>query len=242
MPSVRVHLSPGGVSEKELTGGVAVVVDLLRASTTMTHALGAGAREIVACESIEEAREVARGLAREEFLLGGERGGVRIEGFDLGNSPAEYTGARVRDKTIVFTTTNGTIALHRSLSATRVVVGCFANLSAVAGLAAASGLNIHIVCAGIHGRPCREDSICAGAMVAKLCEGGYECADAETAIAREMWAGVTSLIDALRASEGGQNLISVGLGSDIGICAAADCTEVVPEWDKGSGLVRGAAS
>src|SRR3954451_18736813 len=104
MEPLRVHLAPRLVEPSALTGGFVLVVDLLRASTTIVHALAAGAASVVPCAEINEAKSTAAAIPG--ALLGGERAGVRIEGFDLGNSPAEYTPDRVRGRTIVFTTTN----------------------------------------------------------------------------------------------------------------------------------------
>ena len=101
------------VDEAELADGLVVVIDVLRASTTLITALAAGAREIIPCVEVEQARDEAAQFAADEVLLAGEREALPIEGFDLGNSPAEYTPEQVAGKTIVFTTTNGTHALAK---------------------------------------------------------------------------------------------------------------------------------
>src|SRR4051812_17592854 len=107
-PEVYVHFLPDLVPPGALRGGVAVVVDVLRASTVMIHALAAGSKEVVPCLEIEEARQVKARLPAGTALLAGERHGRPIEGFDLSNSPAEFTAEACRGRTIVLTTTNGT--------------------------------------------------------------------------------------------------------------------------------------
>jgi 2-phosphosulfolactate phosphatase len=146
-----------------LAGTTAVVIDVLRATTTIVTALAAGAREVLVCRAIEEARQRATRLPGERRILGGERGGLRIRGFDLGNSPSEFTPERVAGKSIVFTTTNGTRALLHCRHAKRVLLAGFVNLSAVAKALEAEK-EIHLVCAGTRGEISREDALLAGAL------------------------------------------------------------------------------
>ncbi|HYW81106.1 MAG TPA: 2-phosphosulfolactate phosphatase, partial [Thermoguttaceae bacterium] len=112
-PTLNVYALPRLVDPEKLAGGTAVVIDVLRASTTIVHALESGAREIIPCSDVGEARAIASQLSAGEFVLGGEREGLPIDGFDLGNSPSEYLPHRVEDKAVVFTTTNGTRAISQ---------------------------------------------------------------------------------------------------------------------------------
>src|SRR5438132_9688378 len=123
------HFLPTLMDPDELRDGTAVVIDVLRASTTICHALAAGAREVIPCLEVEEARRVAADNSGSRPMLGGEREGVRIEGFDLGNSPGEYRPDTVGGRTVVFTTTNGTRAMLGCRSARRVLIGSFVNFS-----------------------------------------------------------------------------------------------------------------
>ena len=129
-PEVFVHLLPSLIPPGSLRGGVAVVVDVLRATTVMVHALAAGCEAIIPCAEIDQAKAVAAVLPPGSALLAGERGGVPIAGFDLGNSPGEFTPEACRGKTLVMTTTNGTRAILASLEAERVYIASFANLRA----------------------------------------------------------------------------------------------------------------
>ncbi len=110
---VRVHLTPERLTPEQLTQSVAVVIDVLRATTTIVYALAAGCCAVWPIEEVEEARRVAGQMRAGRVLLGGERDGVPLQGFDLGNSPGEYTCARCKNSTLVLTTTNGTRALLR---------------------------------------------------------------------------------------------------------------------------------
>src|SRR5262245_1177144 len=127
MPPLNTYLLHTLADPDQLAGGIAVMIDVLRASTTINQALAAGAKEVLPCLEIDDAQRLAAELPAGTYLLGGERRGGKIEGFDLGNSPSEYSPANVAGKSIVFTTTNGTRAIHTSRLAHAVLVGSFTN-------------------------------------------------------------------------------------------------------------------
>lgn len=236
-----VHFLPVTLTEENLHGSVAIMVDLLRASTTMTTALAAGAKTIIPCETIEQAREAASAYPPGTVVLGGERGGVRIEGFDFGNSPADYISATVGGKTVVFTTTNGTKALVKAQAAERTVVGAFVNLAAVSQFAVEQGRSIHIVCAGTNGQVTREDVLCAGA-IANACQESYNTAGQEIErtdaahIAIDCYRMVAdNLHDAVCESIGGRNLRRLSFGADIRLACEIDRIPIVPEYHPNTG-------
>src|SRR5262245_9964536 len=169
---VQVHLLPELAPHGALAGGVAVVIDVLRASTTIVHALAAGCRAVRPCLEVEEARQLAGGMRVGRVLLGGERGGAPLPGFDMGNSPREYTAPVCRGTTLVLTTTNGTRALLRAAEAARVLVAAFVNYSAVCEQLRQEARPLHIVCAGTAGSVSLEDTLLAGALVDFLCQVG----------------------------------------------------------------------
>jgi len=246
MPSLTVHFCPAHTTPQELAGGVVVVIDILRASTTIIAALAAGAKEVVPCLEVSDAMEAA---ARQQgpVVLGGERGGVKIAGFALGNSPAEYTPASVGGKTVVFTTTNGTRALMQCLAASRVLIGAFVNLSAVVRQLV-SATKIHLLCAGTDGHITREDVLFAGAVADALQQRAnhvFQCND-EAQIAVEAWRGAfasqpadaKSLAPLLCASRGGINLIELGYKGDIDLAAQIDKLAIVPRLDPVAWAIR----
>ena len=247
MPTAQVHLLPDLVAEENLAGHTAVVIDVLRATTTIVHALAAGAKQVIPCLTVEDARAAAVRLAHEKVLLGGERQGVRIEGFDLGNSPTEYTPATVGGRTIVFTTTNGTRAMMRCRQAGQVLLAAFANRSAVLA-ALATEPAVHIVCAGTGGVITREDVLVAGSLIAGLISrsAAWELND-EAAIARDAWLAVgandqNALVSALEASQGGRNLLREGFPQDIATAAQLDRFDVLPRLTWPDGIIRAAPS
>lgn len=226
--SLRVHLLPKLFEPAEIAGGVAVIVDVLRASTTISFALANGAAAVVPCETVETAQQVRASAEQGHCLLGGERGGLKIEGFDLSNSPDDYVRSIVEGRLIGFTTTNGTMALLRASQADVVMIGAFVNLSAVAERILADSRPIHIVCAGTNGQISGEDVLFAGALAERLTdtESCSPCDSADIAIShwrQECGDGSRQAIEtALRRSQGGRNLIDLKYDKDIATAAMVD--------------------
>lgn len=244
MPSDRqidVYLLPALVEPAELAGKVVVVIDVLRATTTIVHALANGATQVVPCLEITEALQHS-GVG---ILRGGERGGRQIAGFDLGNSPQEYSREVVGGKTVVFTTTNGTRAMQRCRLARRVLIGAFVNFSSLCRELAAEP-QVALVCAGTDGHVTREDTLLAGAIVddvARHGAAGYKLND-QAEIAADSWqTAVRGLTDRplgilLKGSRGGRNLIEIGQENDIDLAAQLDKFDIVPELDLAAWRIR----
>ena len=235
---VNAHLLPELIDAGSLDGKLVVVIDVLRATTTIAYALAAGASSVIPCVDILEAQRV-RAEFGDNARLGGERGGRRIDGFDFGNSPEEYTTATVNGKTLIFTTTNGTRAMKSAAGASRVLLAAFVNLSAVCDKIA-SEERVEIVCAGTNRQITREDVLLAGAITEQL-TGGQDrpnlndqatiAVDSWRRFARELAENNVPLLETLRDSCGARNLIEIGLERDIEIAAQLDKLEVVPELD-----------
>jgi len=218
------------VERVPLAGASAVVIDVVRASTTIVTALARGARAVLPVATPDEARARARGWADGEALLGGERGGAPPPGFECGNSPAEYSAARVRGRTVIFTTTNGTRALLAAAGARQVAVGGFVNAAAVVRWLARQPGPWLLVCAGELGRFCLEDATCAGLLVARLraARPGAPASDAARA-AELLWGQYRDDLGRMLAEAvWAQALVAMGRGGDLGLCAALDVYDVVP--------------
>lgn len=214
----------------DLQGATALVVDVVRATTTLIAALHAGAAAICPAASNEDAIKLLQSLGRDDTLLAGERRGLRIEGYHLGNSPSEFTRERVAGKRIIMNTTNGTRALLAAESAERVLAAAFVNLSATARVASGAS-RVVVVCAGRSDRFALDDAVCAGGLVGRLREfagGAVELADGARA-ALELALTHTPNSDFLATTESGRELAGVGLAGDLALCAMTDVTELVPE-------------
>jgi 2-phosphosulfolactate phosphatase len=245
-----VHFLPEMVSSDELADSTVVAVDVLRATSTIVHALGNGASAVRICLEIDEARRLAAKLKASpglDVLLGGERGGKPIEGFDLGNSPEEYTPAQVTGKTVVMTTTNGTRAIRHAARASRILVGAFSNLSATCNELIRLE-QIDIVCAGTENQITREDVLFAGAVAHEVTLAQAVQLNDQAELAIDAWrklqhdiAGGVPLAEILRSSLGARNLIEIGMESDIEIAARIDAFDLVAEVDKDLWEVRRAA-
>lgn len=249
---LTVHVLPALFEPSRLVGGVAVAIDVLRATTTVAYAFQNGAKSIIPCESIEEAiAQRSHGsngsqsaeAAHDSMLLGGERGGEPISGFDLSNSPSEWSRDVVADRDIAFTTTNGTLALLRCAWAELIFTGAFANLSAVVGILKDDQRPIHLVCAGTVGKVSTEDCLFAGAVVDRLLNsvsqsGGpgeetFDLCDASRLVLSHWKAASETpdgLFQAMKVGSGGRNLMRLGLEADIRTAATLDQVDLVPEY------------
>lgn len=240
---IDVLLSPAEAVDANLRERQVVVIDVLRATTVIAHALANGAEQIIPAASVEEALEFKAQLDRDVALLCGEREGRRIPGFDLGNSPLEYTREAVGGRSLVLASTNGTVVLARSTVALRTLTASFCNLAAVAHAMRSAGGPWVIAPSGKLGRACLEDLVCAGRL-ARLALGGHADAVAAAAAALDRHDGL-AIAMALEAAHGsdlralfrhcahGRYLDSIGFGPDLEVCAAADTLPIVPEFRAG---------
>jgi 2-phosphosulfolactate phosphatase len=235
-------------------GGVAVVIDVLRASTTMITALASGAAAVWPVADVDEARALTRRLGP-RAILGGERGGVMIEGFALGNSPADYARDRVGGHDVVLTTTNGTAALAACAAAAETLVGAIVNRRAVAAAVRTLGASrdlhhAHLVCAGTDGSVTAEDVLAAGAILDAAAADPAAATDTLDAAAERALAAfrqcvaaarastpetTAALVAAFRTSPGGANLVDLGMASDLPVCARLDAVPVVPRLERTTG-------
>jgi len=227
---IDVILTPGETTAAALTGRVVVVLDILRASTSIVQALGAGARSVFPVGSIEEALRLANTFGRDEVLLAGERRCLPIEGFDLGNSPLEFTPARVAGKILVMTTTNGTAAMALTVNASRVLIGSMVNIGAVIEEISRTGVDPVFLCAGRERHFSLEDAACAGEFAARLVAarpGEWELNDgAHAAIALAERFGTGEAL--FRLAAGGRSILEAGLDADLAFCARIDSLDLVP--------------
>jgi 2-phosphosulfolactate phosphatase len=232
---IDVIFSPAGVSAADVQGKSVVVIDVLRASTTIAVALANGAKAVLPAASTEEALRIAQNLEKGDTVLAGERKAQRIPGFALGNSPSEFTPEAVQGKTVVLATTNGTVALVGVQGAKQALVASAVNFAVVVEkcrevVAEEDGLMI--VCAGSERQFALEDAYTAGRIAkALLPEGGLrrvkvnDGALAALEIARhygERW------LRAFRASSHGQELSHLGYREDVRLAAVENSHPILP--------------
>ncbi len=234
---VHVFFTPAELAGVELPERVAVI-DVLRATSTIVEALANGARAIFPVATADDAVRIAQNIGRDSVLLCGERKGLPIDGFDLGNAPPEFTRERVADMALVMTTTNGTRAFlsvaerqggGTASAGSTIVAASFLNLSAITDQLADGDTDCALVCAGREGRFAVEDALCAGSIVRALEERGMVLELNDGAVAARTLAGredrFTQMIE---ESAAGERLAEIGRAEDLAFCAQVDRTDVLP--------------
>jgi 2-phosphosulfolactate phosphatase len=238
--SVTLFTSPREVTDDDVRGCSVVVVDVLRSSSTIVTALAAGAREVIPVLTPAEAGKLAGRSERGISLLCGEREGRKIDGFDLGNSPFEYTAQKVGGRILIFASTNGAPAILRARVAERVYVGGFNNFSAVVKRVMDDRNPVVIICAGKLEQFAIEDFVCGGKFVHAIesrAKAGTELSDGARAasLLHRHFDGSIPLL--LKTSAHGRFLAGLGCDEDIEYCARVDTHSIVPMYIEGK--IRG---
>jgi 2-phosphosulfolactate phosphatase len=212
---VQVHVA--FTPEEEASARVGIVVDVIRATSSIAQALASGYERVLCCAEIDEARALRADLG-DEAVVGGERSAVVIEGFDVGASPREFAGPP-RAKTLILTTTNGTRAILTAVAHCEVVfLGSLLNLSSLTQAAQAAGGDVAIICSGFKGAFALDDAYCAGRIVAEL--------DGERTAAEVVARAWPTPLEGLNARTYGPP----GLEADIEFCAQVDLLDTVPRF------------
>lgn len=231
MPQISAVALPDHLTSGVLTNKVAVVIDVLRATTTIAQALENGARCILPVASVDAARMIAHD--RIGSLLCGERGGIKPEGFTLGNSPSEYTQEMVKDKDLVLTTTNGTRALHMCSTAYDIITASVTTLDAVCAYLQSTDRDAVLVCSGTDGQVSLEDCICAGMIAERLTES-HALHDSALLLRHAAHGAIGSSFHA-------QRLINLGFGNDVEFASEQSISTVVPYFDPATGEITAVA-
>lgn len=233
---VQVISSVNEASSARFHHKTAIIIDVLRATSTIVTAIAAGASCIIPAETVME----ARALQRPGDLLGGERFCRKIAGFDVGNSPEEYTEQAVAGKRIILTTTNGTRAIHKSMRADHVLTASLLNAEACARAAIELRRDVVILCAGSHDEFAIEDGLCAGLVLDRL-QGlshfAIEMDDFGCAMLALYRNRSTQVKETIMNGMTGKKLIKLGMRKDIEACSAIDIYQEVPRLN-GDQLTR----
>ncbi|MEK7215904.1 MAG: 2-phosphosulfolactate phosphatase, partial [Chloroflexota bacterium] len=228
---IDVTFTPAGLKASRPSGRTVVVIDVVRACSTMVQGLANGCTGFLPVRTVTEARRRALALSGSAPLLGGERRGVRLPGFQLGNSPLEYTAEMVAGRSVVFSTTNGTAAIKAAGGGSTVVIGSFLNLGAVAEHAVRLGVDVTLAGAGAGGRPVLDDAVCAGMLAQRMQEltgGSAVLTDAAQLALHAAQPYHGQLLTLLRDSFSGRALLEIGYGQDLEFCARLDALPIVP--------------
>lgn len=231
---IDVYYTPLGLNTGDLTGRAVVVIDVLRATSSIVTALAAGAKAVVPAASSEEAVRLTSNLEKNGFVLAGERRMLKVEGFGLGNSPREMTPEAVGGRTLFLATTNGTPALLAAQGGDPVLVAAALNYSAVAERARslfADRGDLVIICAGRERQFALEDAYTAGRLITTVKKGVRKVVLNDAAqVSLDLAAQQGGWQDAFAASDAARQLAEVGLGDDVAFCAQPNKTSVVPVY------------
>jgi 2-phosphosulfolactate phosphatase len=237
---ITLTFYPAELKGFEQKGLRVVAIDVLRACSTITHALAQGCRVIRPFASIRGCLKKARGLEPDKIILGGERGGLRIKGFHLGNSPLEYSRERVEGKSLLFTTTNCTKnlqAITRLMRPQEVLICSLLNLPALAEYLTIQEGSVHLALSGTDGKMALEDVVCGGMLIHRLLEKPSATKAHLSDSAR--LAHITylhykdDLKQALRDSSHGQRLIVLGMEKDLDFCTQVGIYSIIPRFTRG---------
>jgi len=234
-PTIETCLTPALLPLYQIENGIAVIVDIFRATSSICYGMENGAEAIIPVAQVEEcAAYREKGL---DYLLAAERNGEVVAGFDFGNSPFSYTKEKVAGKTVVLTTTNGTHALHLSRAAKKIVTGSFLNLSALCNWLESQQENILLVCAGWKNNFNLEDTLFAGAVVDQLKASNYQLDDPSIAANDLFQLAKNDLNAYLQKTAHSERLKKLGIEEDIKFCLQMDLTTAIPVLE-GEKLVK----
>lgn len=224
MKSIDICLSPDLIHQHDLSGSVVVVIDILRASSSITTAIAHGVDQVRIVEKLPECRE----LMMQGYIGAAERGGKKVGGFDLGNSPFSFMNPELEDTKIAMTTTNGTMALKKAQSALQVVIGSFLNYSAMLAYLERLPCNILLFCAGWKGKVNMEDTLFAGAIIHGLKQMFEYDSDVPLMAAALYRQSKSNLKSAIEDTSHVKRLLKLGLEKDIDFCLKTDTYKVIP--------------
>lgn len=226
----EVFLTYSSLSEEDVRNRTVVVIDVLRACSSIVTALDRGARAVLPVSDMAQAGKIASNLDPDVYRLGGERGGTKIDGYHLGNSPLEYTREAVENRDVILNTTNGTQALARAKPAKHLVAACFLNAQRVVDFVREVDDEVTIVCAGRQNRLALEDALCAGLLLARLWD--HEEPDVVTDSAHTAFTlyqtDQDDLDAALRGANHAEALVQKGYDDDLEYCFRTDVLSVLP--------------
>lgn len=229
---IDLIISADDIKKEKVQGKSVVVIDMLRATSVIVTALNNGCRRVIPVLTVEEAVNIAS-KDKNEYLLGGERKAVKIEGFNFSNSPLEYTPENVMGKSLIMTTTNGTRAIKGSEGAKHIFIGALVNACAVADKLLKLGEDVTIVNAGTYGQFSMDDFICSGYMIDRITEKkSCELTDiAKTA--HYVYKMNPDIVSFIKNASHYKRIMELNLKDDLDYCCKKDIIDKVPEYING---------
>lgn len=239
---IDIILTHEAIDMRQIKGKICVVIDTLRATSTIITALNSGCSEIIPASCITEAQRLKKNKKYHEYLLGGEIEGQHIKNFHLGDSPLEYCNGHLRGNGLIFSTTNGTRTLQKVRKARSVLVCALLNATAVVKWLAGQSKDILICCAGTRGHYSLEDYLTAGCIVHELTERKYSCTTTDIAYTaacfykynKQLSGNSLSFTSLLKLTKNGKRLLEAGFEEDLTYCGQQDILSILPFYKNGS--------
>lgn len=226
MNQVEVCLTPDLIDQYDLNGKIVVVVDIFRATSCMVTGLAYGVSSIYPVATVDECFE----MGKKGLITAGERGGQKIDGFEIGNSPFEYMQEKFKGKSIAITTTNGTKTILASLDAEQILIGAFLNLRALANHLTRSNKDVLIHCAGWKGSVNIEDTLFAGALIEEIIATHRRTGDSALIAHNLFQSNKNDLMEVAETSSHAKRLSTFGIGRDIAFCMDQSLYSVIPYY------------
>ncbi len=235
LKTLDVFYSLHSFQEDELRNKTVVIIDVLRASSSIVTALKNGAKAIIPVADMGEASKIAQNVDSENYLLCGEKDGIKIEGYDLGNSPVEFSKEIVGGKTLIFNTTNGTKAIKKAVGAQNIYVAAFLNVSAIVKVLQAQKKDVVLLCAGWKGRLAFEDMLLAGQIIHLLGNGELPDESRDGAkVAYGLFDKYGDDIPTVIHQTNHASRLKALIGTDdIDYCCQVDTTDIIPRLKEG---------
>ena len=232
---LSVYATPDSVQDKELRDQVVVVIDVLRATSTIITALYNDCKEVIPAIEIEEVINMSRNYEKNSYLLCGERNIQAIDGFHLSNSPLEYKREQVEGKTLLFTTTNGTKAIRKAVDAREVIICSIINVDPTTEYILEKDNDVVFICAGTDGKFSLDDIVTAGAVISRIKEkkDSVELSDLAIVAATMYESGKDNLHDLLKDSVHYKRMLLSNLEEDIKYCLSLNAAPVVGLYQDG---------
>ena len=226
MKTVEVCLTPDLIQHFSLKGKIVVVVDIFRATSCIVTGLAYGVNAIYPVETVEE----CKAFKKKGMVIAGERGGEKVKGFDVGNSPYEYMNDEFQGKDIAVTTTNGTQAILKSIGADQILIGAFLNLRAMADQILDMEKNVVIHCAGWKGMVNIEDTLFAGALINEIKSTHHALGDSAFIAENLYQLHHIDLLQAAHNSSHAKRLAAFGIEKDLDFCMEMSLYSIIPQY------------
>ncbi|SFU60827.1 2-phosphosulfolactate phosphatase [Clostridium sp. DSM 8431] len=232
--NIDVIISADYIREDIIKDKIVVVIDMLRATSVITAAIKNGCKEVIPTLTVEEAFKKQDELGKENCILGGERKAIKVHGFDFSNSPLEYTEERIKGKSIVLSTTNGTRTLTSCLSAGKIYVGSVLNATAVAQKLVEENRDVVIVNSGTNGQFSMDDYICTGFIIKEVTNLTNKIYLSDIAkAAMKAYEGNPDITSYIKDARHYGVMLNLKLEEDLGYCVQKNITNVVPKYIDG---------